>query len=192
MNFDLLIFRYLNNLAGNNVSFDRLGVFVADYLPYFIIVSLLIYFLADRKNRLKNITMFSVAFSSGFIARFVVKSFILIFYDRPRPYIALESVHQLISTSIRENWQSFPSGHTIFFFALSTGIYFYNKKMGSLLLIISAFIGVARVFVGVHYPGDIVAGAILGVFTAYSINMLYIRWHTTVDRILQKVFYVFI
>ncbi len=192
MSYDLLAFRYLNDLAGNNLNLDWLGIFLAEYLPYVIITFLFIYFLWFKKERLKNIIMFSVAFSSGLIARFVVKSFILIFYQRPRPYVALQSVHKLISTSLSENWQSFPSGHTIFFFALATAVYFHNKKLGWLLIVTSAIIGIARVFVGVHYPGDIIVGAGLGILTAYFVQALYLKWSNKINPFLQKVFYRFI
>ena len=192
MNYDLLTFRYFNNLAGNNLGLDYLGIFLADYLPYLVIIFLFVSFLWFKKERLKNIIMFSVAFSSGLIARFIVKSFILIFYQRPRPYVALQSVHKLISMSPGENWQSFPSGHAIFFFALATAIYFNNKKLGWSLIIISVVIGITRVFVGVHYPSDIIAGASLGVLTAFLIQKLYLKWHNAIDKILKKVFFLLI
>lgn len=192
MNYDLLVFRHLNNLVGNNLGLDYLGIFLAEYLPYLVIIFLLVYFLWFKKDRLKNIIMFSVAFSSGLIARFVVKSFILIFYQRPRPYVALQSVHKLISTSSSENWQSFPSGHAIFFFALATAVYFHNKKLGWLLIEISAIIGVTRVFAGVHYPSDIIVGAGLGILTAYLTQKLYLKWHNIINPVLKKVFSPFI
>lgn len=188
MSYDLLIFRSINNLVDINLYLNYFGIFLAQYLPYVIIIALAFYSLWFKKDRLKNLIIFSLAFSSGLIARFIVKSFILIFYNRPRPYVFLGSVHKLISTSLGENMQSFPSGHTIFFFALATIICFYNKKLGWLLISLASLIGIARVFVGVHYPIDIIAGAGLGVLTAYLTQAIYLKWQNKIDPILRKFF----
>jgi hypothetical protein len=67
---------------------------------------------------------------SSRLARLVVKTAILLIHGRPRPYVVIETAHKLIPTSIAENFQSFPSGHTIFFFSLATVLYMFNKKLG--------------------------------------------------------------
>ena len=68
-----------------------------------------------------------------------------------------------------EATSSFPSGHAAFYFALSTIIYFYNKKAGLLFLFASFLISISRVFVGIHWPFDIFAGAIVGIFSGWII-----------------------
>jgi len=194
MNYDLNLLLAINNLAGRNIVVDYLGIFLANYLAYGLIIFLVIFFFWFRKNRFKNIVMMSVAFFSALFARFVVKSFILLFYDRPRPYAAssmhlvMSPIHQLISTSFGDNWQSFPSGHAIFFFALSTALCFYNKKLGWSFLVASAVMGIARVFTGVHWPSDILAGAILGALVAYLTQAVYVRWKKKINPVLKKVF----
>src|SRR3989344_1192804 len=68
---------------------------------------------------------------------------------------------------------AFPSGHASFYFALSTIIYGYNKKAGILFFIGSFLIVLARVFVGLHWPSDILAGAILGIIMGIILNKLF-------------------
>ncbi len=68
-----------------------------------------------------------------------------------------------------KNW-SFPSGHAAFFFALSTAVYFYNKKWGVFFFIASSLLSIGRIMGGVHYPSDILGGAIIGVLCAYLVR----------------------
>jgi undecaprenyl-diphosphatase len=79
----------------------------------------------------------------------------------------------LINQSAKE--ASFPSGHASFYFALSTIVYLYNKKLGILFYVATIFIVVARVFVGVHWPSDVLAGAILGILMGWLLNKLFKR-----------------
>ena len=65
---------------------------------------------------------------------------------------------------------SFPSDHTAVAFALAVSVFLYNKKLGYFLLISAFLIGVARVMGNVHYPIDILGGAILGSFMALLID----------------------
>jgi undecaprenyl-diphosphatase len=65
---------------------------------------------------------------------------------------------------------SFPSGHTIFMFALATGVWRINKRFGWWLYALGLLIGAARVAGGVHYPSDIVGGIVLGIATSFVIT----------------------
>ncbi len=76
----------------------------------------------------------------------------------------------------READSSFPSGHAIFVFALATGVYYYNKTLGRWLFAASVLVGVSRIFVGVHWPYDIVAGAVLGIATAWACNEIFKKY----------------
>src|SRR4029078_6397487 len=58
---------------------------------------------------------------------------------------------------------SFPSDHATGAFALAFGIWLYDRTIGALLLAVAALLSFARVFVGTHYPGDVVAGAAIGI-----------------------------
>ena len=75
------------------------------------------------------------------------------------------AVKQLVS----ENHCSFPSGHAAFFFALAMAVYFFNKKWGLVFFSAAILMTIARVISGVHYPTDILGGAVIGVATAYIV-----------------------
>ncbi|PBC77273.1 undecaprenyl-diphosphatase [Streptomyces sp. TLI_235] len=57
---------------------------------------------------------------------------------------------------------SFPSNHTVIAFAAAAALWTANRRLGALALIAAALMGVSRVWVGVHYPHDVLAGALVG------------------------------
>jgi undecaprenyl-diphosphatase len=65
---------------------------------------------------------------------------------------------------------SFPSGHTLTSFASAFSIFLTNKKLGSIFLVIAALISLSRVYLYVHYPSDIIFGAIFGILSALAVK----------------------
>jgi undecaprenyl-diphosphatase len=68
------------------------------------------------------------------------------------------------------NSASFPSGHAAFYSAIAFYILLKDKKLGIFALICAFLISVSRVFVGVHWPIDIVAGFIVGLISALIVD----------------------
>jgi undecaprenyl-diphosphatase len=86
--------------------------------------------------------------------------------------------------TILEGWSSFPSHHAVLFFALSTGILFISKKVGAFALSYTAlFIAFPRIYVGLHYPTDVIAGAIIGM----AIALLGNKYLGKIERLQQIV-----
>ncbi len=167
--FDLSLFYAIFGLSGRNTGLDWLIVLTAEYLlyPLLLVVAYLAY-REWRAGRLHRVYDYCVAVVGALFARFGVAEIIRLFYHRPRPYVALHLPHLLSDTSY-----SFPSGHTIFLFALATGVYGTNRKLAYWLYASGVLIGAARVAAGVHYPSDILGGAILGVCTGYAVYKLW-------------------
>ena len=88
------------------------------------------------------------------------------FFPRPRPFLA----HQVVQLIAKDSEKSFPSGHAAAFFAIAMAVYFYDKKAGYALFIAAVLISLARVVAGIHYPTDIIGGAVLGVIVAWAVN----------------------
>jgi membrane-associated phospholipid phosphatase len=79
---------------------------------------------------------------------------------RARPYVAHPAhAHLLIA---RSHDPSFPSDHATGGFALALGVWAYDRWLGTILLVLGAILSFARVYVGTHYPGDVVGGALIG------------------------------
>lgn len=181
---NISLFQTINSWAGQNIWLDKLMIFSAEWLGYFLILLILTPFFATffiKNNRFSSLArslllewsyykeMLIVALGSAIISRFIFISIIRYFYYSPRPFLVLQDVHQLIN---HEAESSFPSGHAGFYFALAMGVYLYNKKAGSIYLILAGLMGFARIFVGVHWPLDILTGAILGIATAIAAKYL--------------------
>lgn len=69
---------------------------------------------------------------------------------------------------------SFPSDHAAAAFAIAVVLVAVHRRLGSLLLLTAALIGFARVYVGDHYPGDVLVGA--GVGVAAAAVLLFFSW----------------
>ena len=139
-------------------------IFFAEYLGYALLLIFLILFFKNRRRDFLVIPLLS-----ALISRFVFTELIRLFYFRPMPFLE-QGVDSLIEHATAA---SFPSGHAAFFFALSAGIYYYNKKAGLWFFGGSAAIGLARIFAGVHYFTDILGGAVLGIFSFWLVDFLY-------------------
>jgi undecaprenyl-diphosphatase len=169
---DYFLFRLLNQLAGRWLWLDSLAIFLASYCEYILVSLFLIWllwrFLFQKPERKKTIQWFFLAVISVTFSRLIITELIRFFYYRPRPFVA-EQVYQLLEHSATG---SFPSGHAAFFFALSTIIYLVNKKVGLLFFVASFLICLARIFVGLHYPLDIAAGLLIGIFSGWIVKKI--------------------
>ncbi|MFH1582227.1 MAG: phosphatase PAP2 family protein [bacterium] len=162
MNWNTSFFELINQYAGKSVCLDSLAIFFAEYLQYvlvFIFVILLI------KNFDKYLPLILRIVAAGILARIIITEIIRLVWERPRPFIE-NNVNLILEHS---PLASFPSGHASLFFAVSTVIYLYNKKAGILFFIASFLISISRVFAGIHWPADIIAGALVGIFSGWLI-----------------------
>lgn len=82
---------------------------------------------------------------------------------RSRPADAVESLSAFIRPSDRF---SFPSGHTAAAFVFAVAVSAFFSAWAPLVFALAVAIGLSRVLLGVHFPSDILAGAILGVGSA--------------------------
>ena len=89
-------------------------------------------------------------------------------YFRERPFVR-EGFQPLIHH--RQSF-SFPSNHAACGFALAVPVLLHDIPFGLLLLGFALLLACARVFVGVHYPRDVVAGALLGTLIAFLIDVI--------------------
>jgi hypothetical protein len=84
-------------------------------------------------------------------------------------------IDQPIREWCRHAGTSFPSGHAAIFFGLSFGLTYISWSMGVLCLIYSFIIALSRIFFGIHYPTDIIAGAFIGVSIVYLTHFDFIE-----------------
>lgn len=163
MALDIQLFQLFNSIAGQSRFLDEVIVSLASYLAYLVPVVLLAFVFFSQYSKREKWQLLFVVAVSGIIARFGVTELIRFFYHRPRPFVDLP-IHQLLTSN---EW-SFPSGHAAFFFAFSTAVYLYNKKWGISFFVATILMTVSRVIAGIHYPSDILGGAVIGILVAYA------------------------
>ena len=176
MYLDLIIFNAINGFAGTWRWLDNLAIFFAVYLGYVLFFWLAMFLIFDIK---KYWRMVVEALIAALFVRFVLVEFFYWLHFRFRPFTS-GYFTQLIEYDAQKT--SFPSGHASFYFALSTIIFAYNKKAGIVFYICSFLMVISRVFVGVHWPSDILAGAIVGTFMGWAINKLFKKIHESYTK----------
>lgn len=90
---------------------------------------------------------------------------------RPRPYVINPGVRLLIEAPVD---YSFPSGHTGMAFAVVSGLYLMKRKdLGLAASILATVIAFSRIYLYVHYPTDVLAGILIGLFSGYAGYRIY-------------------
>lgn len=164
MNLDLYLFNLINQFAGENTYLDSVAIFFAKYFVYISVLFLLMFLI---KNFNKYFVLVTSSLLAAIVARFVIVDIIRYFFPRLRPF--MENKVNLLFPYIQT---AFPSGHAAFTFGLATVIYCYNKKAGVLFFIAGFLISISRVFAGIHWPSDIITGALVGIFSGWLINKI--------------------
>ena len=79
---------------------------------------------------------------------------------RTRPFNVNTAINLIIAAP---KDYSFPSGHTSASFAAATALFAGDKKLGAFALALAAIIAFSRLYLYVHYPSDVLAGAVIGI-----------------------------
>lgn len=110
----------------------------------------------------------------------LINNFVLkILVDRARPFIENDALKIIIS---EPSGASFPSGHSSASFAAATILLKYNKKIGSIGLVTAVLIAFSRIYFCVHYPSDIVVGAVEGIIIALIVLFAFNRIYNKVRK----------
>ena len=163
-----MIFQAINGTANTSGLIDFIGKFFADYLLYIAVLFFIVLFFIN-KTRLMVIAIGI----SVFLSRIVITEPLKRIFHIARPYVSIDGVKKIVGEN--GDYFSFPSGHASVFFAIATAIFCFNKKWGIVSFIIAILVGVARIYVGVHWPIDVVAGALIGILSGIVVNKFIIK-----------------
>jgi undecaprenyl-diphosphatase len=171
-NIDFTLYRAINGLSGPAVPNDVFRFIAIDFEYVFIALVALAFLLPWRwhlPQRRVGAVFATAAAAIGLLANQPLASWV----DRLRPYVAHpHAAHLLIG---RAHDPSFPSDHATGGFALACGMLLYDRLVGAVLLVLAGALAFARVYVGIHYPGDVLAGAGIGVLAVLVIAIPPIR-----------------
>lgn len=157
------IFRNINRFAEKSKLLDVLAIFSARYLIYLMIGYLLLFAIITN-----NLGLFFFPLLSGLFAAFFIDKIIYYFYKERRPS---EFKNTKILIPVPSN-PSFPSRHASFIFGISFYLFFYNLPLAIIFIILSCFVGMARVFSGVHWFRDILAGILVGFISTLAVSWM--------------------
>lgn len=175
------MFHYLNNLDGNILLFIQQNMRSSILTPIFKLLSLLgndgliwliiiAVLLCFKKSRMIGLTALLSLIICFIINNEVIKNLVA----RPRPFDVIAQLQVLIA---RPTDFSFPSGHTASSFAAAGAFYYSgNKKWGVIALILAGAIGFSRLYLGVHYPSDVIIGALLGLLISMIVSRAIMYW----------------
>ncbi len=134
---------------------------------FWIVLALVL--LAMNRTRRCGIEMAAAMLMMFIIGNLILKNA----FDRVRPF----DIHEaLVPLGAIPSDASFPSGHTMQAFAASTAIFANNRRWGAAALVLASLIAVSRMYNGMHYPTDVIAGLALGIATGWAAHFLVSRY----------------
>lgn len=155
-------FRTINNLGKQYPYLNDSFVFLAEYTVYiFALIVLIRWFSRNQKDRIMIICA-----SLSFVMSEILGKLAGVLHSNKQPFAVLPDVNQLIEKAVDN---SFPSDHTILFFSFCITFAIFHKKTGFIWILLACLVGFSRIWVGVHYPADVIAGAMISTLTAFLI-----------------------
>lgn len=175
---DYQIFRWINGQAGLHSWLDHAILLLASSLPFVLVLTLLAgwvitTFLFLRRHGympqrlLAMVLLTAVALGVALLCNWAIGHW----WFRPRPYDAHPTATLLVAPSPDP---SFPSDHAAAAFALAFGAAWGIPRLGLLVVVEAIALSLARVYVGLHYPGDIAGGVLTAAF-GFSVGLGVVR-----------------
>jgi undecaprenyl-diphosphatase len=160
------IFDAINGLAGHVTIVDDAMKFAANYVIFgvFALVAAS-WFVRQGSGESRRLAVYTAGLTA--LLSIAVVMVIQHFYVHQRPFVARSDVVLLIKHSADA---SFPSEHATAAFALAAGVAMYRLRYGMVLLALATLISFARVYVGAHYPADVLGGAAIGITIALALR----------------------
>ena len=158
---DHKLFKMINQ-DFSNPFFDTIFPFLTDIQKsvfFYVFMASIIGILLFKRNFKSMLIIFSCG-AGVLLVDLLNSKFLKPFFERDRP------INRILRTDHHGSF-SFPSSHAtdIFFIAMVLGLYF--PKLRLVMFILAGSIASSRIYCGVHYPGDVLAGAIVGVLAGY-------------------------
>jgi len=165
MNMDF--FRLINNLANKNVALDNTMIFFSKYVPYIFMIVIAVVFILGiikKKSHYRKVAVNTFVITViNLILSFIIGG--IYYVDRP----FVHNKVNLLFSHVKD--ASFPSDHATGTMSIALGIEKYNKLFSRILTILSIVVGFSRVYVGHHYPMDVIGAYVIVFTTRYLYNL---------------------
>lgn len=171
---DEILFRFINSGLANPVT-DKFMPFITErdnWYIFYAVIWLYLFFYGGRKGKIASVLILLLILITDQFSNNILKQFV----SRIRPCHTLPNVHLLVGCT---DSLSFPSIHAVNNFAAATLFSHFYRKIRYLLFSGAFIVGLSRVFCGVHYPFDVIGGALIGIM--FALILLYF-WKTVNNR----------
>jgi undecaprenyl-diphosphatase len=174
---DVSVFYFFNHTLSNK-AFDNFFSSITNvnnwYIAY-IILWCILFFNGGKKGKIAAILVLLLITATDQIGFKILKEY----FARIRPCNVLPNVLTPLGCN---GTYSFPSNHALNNFAGATFFYRLYPKLKWILFIIASLIAISRIYLGLHYPSDVLGGAIIGVMFGYLFSLIQI-W---LEKIFEK------
>ena len=142
--------------------------FFASYFLWVMFLGVFILWVYDGKIKREQALHAFFAGSLAWILAWIIKSI----FPTHRPF-QLNGEEAFVIIPLTNG--AFPSGHTATAFAIAVTIWKHDRKMGIIYILSAVIVGISRVLANVHYPVDVIAGAILGITTSLLLGRVHFK-----------------
>jgi len=194
MNLDLAVLHAVNGFCGNWLL-DRLAAYEeSDFLfkgGLFLTAYWWLWFTPEPDRRQANRRIILIALVGTVLGLALNRALADTLPFRVRPMYASGIGYRPPSFQFHvnlEHWSSFPSDSATYWFALSYGLYRIKRPLGLLAMVYSTiWMCLIRLYVGIHYPSDLVAGAVLGPVMVWLVEWLLTRREAFMDNVMAHI-----
>jgi membrane-associated phospholipid phosphatase len=173
--YDITLLNWINHhLIPNSVAVLRIISFTTTYISIAVLLMVLITSIVKRS---KSIRKQFILLASVLILVAIISQGLKIFVYRARPFTTYPFIEKLSDGG----GSSFPSGHTMeaFAMAVTLSLFFRKKKFVIPVYLWAMLVAYSRMALGVHYPSDVLAGVIIGIFIGWSVPWIFSRFTST-------------
>lgn len=149
--------------------YDEIILFLASFLIWLMFAGLVVLWFIDGKIKKEQVVH---ALLASFIA-FTIAQVLKQVFHTTRPFM-LNGLTPMTVTIPTD--PAFPSSHAAVAFAMAFTIFFHDRKVGIIFVILAALVAWARVAANVHYPVDIIGGGIIGLLVAFGIEKTHLSF----------------
>ncbi|KPU27323.1 phosphatase [Caloranaerobacter sp. TR13] len=160
---NIAIFKAINGLVHECTLLDKIMILFSKYVPLVFIIGLAVLYLCGVHRKDKRLRCIAISTFVITVINLFISYMIGIFYYEPRPFVNYK-VNLLLPHAVDA---SFPSDHAIGTMSIALGITNHYRIYGRILILISFLVGVSRIYVGHHFPMDVLGSYFIVLISNY-------------------------
>jgi undecaprenyl-diphosphatase len=166
---DYRLYHAINRFAADHTWVGRAFQSIETYGTILIGVAVVLLWFAARPGGDRRWKLASSSALAAAALGLLVNRVVTALYHRDRPFISHPSARVF---GPHKTDPSFPSDHTTAAFAIAVAVLLFDSVVGAVFLALAVLIGIGRVIVGEHYPGDVLGGVLIGTAAAFAVVRL--------------------